>query len=782
MTSRTTIIGIFTLLWVGAALPTAFVRAQETPTSVAGQSTVTENQTVQKEITVQVGDVFEIMADSGVDGATYSWILTQERTFIEAGRERLFRYRFVQDKTYTLRADILLPNGSGRMQQAFTIRVLLQGDPRVPAPSQAGTGASLAGTIPAADENGRVILSDSEHVLRLAPVRTDISPLALDIDSTRDSDGDGNPGNDIDNANTYFHLFGRSLWIWFARPLTSVDLIITAAPAGTSPLVQHISVLNEKTARGQGVLTSPVTIQVEQIDQASFSFSPKLTRPVATTSPLLYEWEFGDGERSLETNPTHQYVVNGTVTVKLHIRDLQTGSTVGRAEQTISPIIPTPSSAPSSEQSSEDPDIPPPEEPTQRSNIPWGRVLLIGGIFAGALCFGILIVWLLSFFRRSRKIEHTLASIERVVAPSKDVAPPPLAIKSKPQSTATTGQQKVIDAEINAASSPPESATPIKEELAPDWLKKGLTPTDQKKSQPSPTSVPPTPKPARAEPSNPPPSPGPLPTTVTKPSPPPAAATPKAAPVQPLKQQTPAPITAPKPTNNPPPSPAIQTPGAPPAANLPRWLQPQTNTEKPLPSPAPKTMPTPPAPKPTAGPTIPRSAPTSVSAPVSTPVPIPTPASAPAPTPAPTQTTPSPAPSPLPTPTPPPASMPTGPAAMTGSPAAAPTPKPAMPPTTQTARTTQPLSPTPLVQPKPVPPPSPVITPPTPPLAVAPTPTPQPLAPASGIPATTVAPKETTTIQVIPPKPPSQTPAPTFDDDQPFAIIRAENINPGPGT
>ena len=118
-------IGAAALLVLGSGLP---AYAQTELPGIA-ETTASAEERVQ----VRVGDIFEIIADSGADGSTVAWILTQERTFIQAGREKVFRYRFVQSKTYTLRAEVTLPDGE-RRQRAFRIEVGSAGSP-VPTPT-----------------------------------------------------------------------------------------------------------------------------------------------------------------------------------------------------------------------------------------------------------------------------------------------------------------------------------------------------------------------------------------------------------------------------------------------------------------------------------------------------------------------------------------------------------------------------------------------------------------------------------------------------------------------
>jgi len=755
--------GALALLTLGSGAPAL---AQDALQPLVDAEAAVVPATTEERVVLRAGDVFDMIADPGVNDATYSWILTQERTFIEAGRERMFRYRFVQEQTYTLRAEVVLATGE-RRQRTFVIEILAQGDASISPVYPAGTGASLAGTIPAPDTNGRVVLTPAQHLIQLSPVRADLSPLALDIDAARDTDGDGNTENDVDNTDTYFHSFGRSLWIWFARPISRTDLIITAVPPGESPLVQRISVFSEEAARGQGVLTSAVEIRIEQIDDASFGFSPEFPRPIPGDSPLLYEWEFGDGSRSLETNPVHTYTANGEHVVKLHVRDLSTGETVGRAEESVSPIVvadepvdepdPTPV---------DEPDPTPVDEPANSDGLPWGRIILIVGIFIGSLAVGIAIVWLLSFLRKSRSLEQTLESMEKVVAPSKDQAPPSLAIKSKPHVAPAQAEQKIIDAEINAASPTPVS-TPVSEAAAPSWLKKGLaadqsapppsTPAAPSSPKPVPPAAMPAPKPqAPATPAAAPVAkspvvvvPAPTAPVVPKPTPVPASVPTPTPKPQPAPAPTPAPASKPIPAKIAQASAPITRPTMPPAttpaaeeapdpAKLPRWLQPAT------PTPA-MTQVIPPAVATPFTPAPPSAAPAAALTPKAEPAVTPKPVTIPQP-----QKT-----APVPAPVQP---KPVTPSIPQTPPAA-----PIVPIPSAAASTPSTISATPTMPPAPMP--------------MAPVAAPTPIVP---IPPVMPIPAPAST-QVMPPPATSSSPAPFIpknDDDRPIAIIRADSLDP----
>ncbi len=673
----------------------------------------------EEDITLRTGDTLEIAAETGVKDASYSWIMTQERTFIDAKREKFFRYRFVNDNVYTLRAEAILPGTGERLQRTFVITVVPPDASQQTALVAAGTGASLASTLPLPDANGRVVLKPGSSLVELIPISADPSPLALDFDASFDSDGDGNPGNDVDNVNedNGFHSFGKPLWIWYGRPVEHVDVTVTAVPAGQSPQVQRISVFSEDAAREQGVLTSPVTIAAQPLGGGSYSFSVTFATPSASENPLLYEWNFGDGNLSLETDPVHKYAASGPFNVTLSVRDLQTGNSIGSTNTSVSPVV---EEAPPVDEPTDpvvdEPTDPVVDEPTDpvdsASSFDWSRIGLIVGLFIGALVLGFALIWLLSFLRKSRKLEETLESMENAVVPAKDQAPPPLAIKSKQQAAPeTAAQQKIIDAELNASSSPEEPPASVNEAKAPDWLKKGL-------ASDAPKATPPQPKPA----------PAPVP---------PAPSTPKPAP--------PAPAPAPKPATPPPaPKPAADAQ----EKNLPRWLQTPAPTPDPAPAetaaptPTPSPTPVPPAPKPPVPTPPPAPAPT----PKPAPAPVPAAPKPAAPTPPPTPAAPS-APSPAPA-TPPAAPKPVPPA-----------PKPFVPTAPSVAAAPKPVSaPTPTPAPIPAPSPTAVTPPPVSPIAPAPETKPAPATPT----------------------PPPAAPTEKKDDDPPIAIIRAENIGPTP--
>ncbi len=685
---------------------------------------------------VRVGDVFEILADPGQDDANVSWILTLDRAFIQASREKTFRYRFVQNKTYTLRAEAELPSGE-RLERTFKIEVLSQEELDNPAVTVAGTGAALIGVIPEPDSNGRVILSDDQRLIRLVPLSRDVTPLSLDIDSTRDSDGDGNMENDADSTGTFFHSDAESLWIWIAGPLATHDLTVTAVTGGNAQ-VQSISVMTEGDAIDQGVLTSAVSIDAVEIEPRTIAFRAVFETDMPEDTPLLYEWDFGDGIRSLETSPSHTYATEGPHTVKLQVRNLETGATVGTAEDDVTVEIVD------EEPVDPDPEVPvePPVEEPSTSSIPWGTILILAGVFLGSILLGVLIIWLLTKLRGRGNLEQTFEAMEqKIVSPT--AATPPLAIRKPVTATPPpSAQEKIIDAEVKATVPSPAPAI-VEESKAPDWLKKGLAGGPTPPAAPKPQTPPPAPKAPVAPP---PPAPAPVPTPKPTPAPVP--------PPPPAPRPVVPPVAAPAPT-----VPAAPAPTPAPASSpdpLPHWLQNPAQSKAPAaPAPTPN-----PAPAPTPSP-APAPAPVAPPAPVRAPV-----------APAPTVTQPTkPEPAPAPTPVIPPVKQPT-PAPQPAAPVVSPVAQvPAVKPAPTPAPEVAPMPPAPTPAPKPIAP--------TPP----PAPTPAPAAPVQKpIAQTPPTPKKPVVESqpILPAQPKPSTEPPHTDEDPPIAFIRADNINPGP--
>lgn len=589
-----------------------------------------------EDITLKLGDIFEILPSTDIGNADTSWILTQDRTFIQADRTNVFRYRFIEPKTYQLIGSVQSPDHSRNVQRTFRITV----EPRDESGSGStasiatGTASILVTADPILNIQGKVVLPDGKQTVKLIPVNLDVKPLALDIDVSRDSDGNGSPSDDQDDEGTYFHSDATPLYVWLTTLESLQGMSVRAASGANGATEQKIDVLTESYARQQGLFVNPISFTVNPVSSSEFDFVSSVDASVSSPS-LIFQWDFGDGEQSLLTNPRHAYGVTGDFDVTLKVRNLETGSDVGSFTTRVN--VESLSDGSASSESSEASSV----SSAPSTGNAGGSIL---SMFAGwmsyiillivSLLIGALGVFLFSRFRKKKPISDTFATMEAKILDQPSATtknPPPLAIKkaATPAPTATPAKAETV-ADAPAAPKPQAPAAPKAEvvtENAPDWLKKGMNAQQPAAPAPSPAAaapaapkapaVPQPPKPQAAKPQAPaapkapaapqPPKPqAPAPTassTTATPSPAPAApAAPKSVPTPPQAPKAPAVPQPPKPqaptTPAPQAAPAL-TPTPQPQADAPApaWLKPTTPTPAPASAPAaPAVTPAAPAP------------------------------------------------------------------------------------------------------------------------------------------------------------------------------------------
>lgn len=617
-------------------LSIAFAVALSTATLAAAQ-TPDGDET----ITLSLGDIFEILPSTDLQNPEFSWILTQDRTFIQAERKELFRYRFIEPKTYTLIGSIQAGDQSAVIQRTFTIKVIprSQSGSTSVASIASGTAATLVTTFPPTNPQGKAVIAEGTQTLRIMPKNQETKPLALDTDLSRDTDGNGSPLNDLDNGESFFHSDATPMYVWFTSLRESQDISITAPSGQSGTAQQKISVLTEEYAKMQGLFVSPIAITVAPVSSSEFDFTANVDASVSSTS-LLYTWDFGDGEESLLTNPRHAFGTTGTFTVSLRVRDLETGNEIGSVEtdvEVLSLSDGTESSAAASSVSSE----------TGGEASGPGLLSMLSGwvsyivLLVISLLIGTVGVILFGRMRKKTSISDTFASMEAKIIdqPATAKNPPPLEIKKPVTATITVAKPDVSAPPIQAATTKPVVPQPPKAPVAPTtpkpaapvapqtppaqpvvdtdnapaWLKKGMatqTPAAPAQPKPAAPSAPQPPKaPTPQTPKPPVTPPAPKPATPAVPQPPkpqaPAAPTVPAPTVPVTPKPAPQPPVTPKPPV--PPTPAVaQAPVAPQAAVAPVPTPTPAVTPAPAPVPVAPTVPTPPAaPAPVAPATLP---------------------------------------------------------------------------------------------------------------------------------------------------------------------------------
>lgn len=578
------------LLVIGLAifLSAPMVAAQPSPAGMHGAAGET--------IELAAGDIFEILPVHRVPDAAVSWILTQDRTFLQSSRTPVFRARLVQPGTYTLNAEISSQDGMTRIPRTFTLHLKPRDTFAVP-PEADGLVSSDPPTL----RGDFVVLPAGRETVRFIP-HTSRTPLNIDLDTSADSDGDGDPANDIANAETFFQLQKTPLTLWFTEPVEGQRVRVSVLAEDGSLAIENREILTAASAARRGISATTLAIAAEDHGERTFQFSAHAEGMPLPDDALLYTWTFGDGAQNLQTNPLHTFAKPGNFTVRVIVRNLRTGKDIATAE------IPLTIEAPVSSASSSVSEQVPTEETVTRSRTSAGggflRTLLYGLVLlllAGGAGFGAVV-----FLRRksapraatstpaeSSTLATHFAQMEQKLlqreekpkeTPSPSVPQPP----SSPASNAT--EAAIVAREREHAEAPQSKALPrIDMQSAPSWLSKGLTTTPSAPPPPSKEDKEQKPTPIVASPA-PRPSPSPLPLAPQLPRPPSAGApAPKS--LSPStsskedrggKEQKPAPMAAPvsppPPTSPPPVPPAATQPPAPPAATPPSPVLPTTAT------------------------------------------------------------------------------------------------------------------------------------------------------------------------------------------------------------
>ncbi|NOS66839.1 MAG: hypothetical protein HOO67_00505, partial [Candidatus Peribacteraceae bacterium] len=546
--------GLLLLLLLSTASPYAAAQQDDAETIASAQRTVA------------AGDVFEILGVNEAAFAQFDWILTADGSFVEAGRENMFRTRLIQEGTYTLDGQFNTETGIRRIQ--LTIDVT---EPREPPPDEddeTAVGLEIV-TTDLPSENNTVRLQPDSSLLTLTPSAAFTGPIAGDLDIRSDTDGDGIPGNDNDFGDTLFSTEHNPLHPWFASDDAVVMMALSTEAEDGTPITQEIGV----TSGSLPIPTGSVDSEQKQNGTVAFSFPLESDIDPAT---VVYQWYFGDGWQSLEDAPIHTYIRNDTFDVSVIVRELSTGHVLAEGAGTVEitdvpeAIVSSASSgAASSATSSSKPPVETPGESGGGSFV-WTMLkilavlLVAAGIGAGG-------VWAYrKFLRREGALQKALEQAESMLikkqpgaADTPSTEPVSMALKrpekaevvdspstaEKSPTPAPTPASTFAPAGASvdrpAASPTPAPSTPPPTVAAPAWLEKGLAVAKEKEktapsSSPAPAAppAPTSPSPNPTDFSSPPSLPGDqFPTEAVKDKPKPPAPTPSVAPAPSLVAQ-----------------------------------------------------------------------------------------------------------------------------------------------------------------------------------------------------------------------------------------------------
>lgn len=267
------------------------------------------------------GETFEILPLHSLQNPRFSWILLQDRKFIERAQSSLFRTRFSEAGLFTLNVEVTSNDGGTKVRRMFEIDVR-----KSPADLPSEYQDVLVTLNPKAEEQA-VILSKGKNTVLLSSTNKS-QTLSLDANVSLDTDGDGNPKNDNDASESSFSTEGNPLYLWFTSPVTIQPIIVHAA----NGKIQEFFVASPEFSKvGDG----QVDIKTEISTERTVLFIADFAEGQKPASPSLFYWNFGDGKESLLENPTHQYGSDGEYDVQLTIRNLESGVILMSAKKKI---------------------------------------------------------------------------------------------------------------------------------------------------------------------------------------------------------------------------------------------------------------------------------------------------------------------------------------------------------------------------------------------------------------------------------------------------------------
>ncbi|MEQ1849030.1 MAG: PKD domain-containing protein [Candidatus Peribacteraceae bacterium] len=459
------------------------------------------NASVPDAIRLSQGEVFEITVDSPSPSSEFNWILTKDRAFQSAARTRFFQARLTEPGTYVLDVSIQDSVTNQQHYRAFTIIVaetaaVLPQARNADSPPQ----ARLELQNPQGTSSG---LPEQGGLLKIDPSASTgrIDRFSLDLDTTLDSNGDGNPTNDDDTVGTSFEKIGSPIFVaMLPRPGRSVSLTVTNT-RGDQPYTLALPVLYGVTVTPStsGTVQQAGPISVKN-DKGQLTFSVTLDQAQSEGRQLLYEWDFGDRVKSLLTSPTHEYRSAGTYAVSVRIRDIRTGEELFQSSQSVVVETSSTTGGTTSSSASSDDIVTTPTSGGSSSIFGIIKVLLIIFVLL-ALAIGLyaLLQWIKS--KTTTGIQKTLEKMEGAIVEKKEeeTVAKPAAVTIRPSTEASESvkkgtvltEEEVIQKEMShtelkptaASAAPTTAAGPV-----PDWLKKAPA-SDQKVAAPQKATV-----------------------------------------------------------------------------------------------------------------------------------------------------------------------------------------------------------------------------------------------------------------------------------------------------
>ncbi|TSC79046.1 MAG: hypothetical protein G01um101425_892 [Candidatus Peregrinibacteria bacterium Gr01-1014_25] len=436
-------------------------------------------------LTIGAGDVLEILPVHSLVSAEAAWIRTQDRTFLEASKDGIFRTRIVQPGEYIVTADFFDADRNERVHGVLALTVL----PREEFTETAFDtfSGSLIRTSPARGPSGAIPMDPTNRIVQLHAADGSPFPLHMDIDAATDADGNGTADDDTQNAGTFFQTEGTTLTVWFLEPVTERSLMVFTDDRSRTDGFSIGSAINEPPEE-----STPPSKQIRIVHG-----SPEEDGTVAFTvafdeappaEGFLTEWTFGDGEQSLLANPQHTFSP-GTYTVVVRLIDIASGNEIARTEESITVAATTTGGAASSAAPQATSSAAPQADRTEGGGISW---LVLVVVFVLSMIAGAVILLVLRFVRKSlRKLPTTIEKMEAAIVKTpadekrkagktpeeENIVPAPSVSAPTPADTATTadtGKTKEMPPAKEEPKVPAAAELVVDTTTAPPWLAAGL--------------------------------------------------------------------------------------------------------------------------------------------------------------------------------------------------------------------------------------------------------------------------------------------------------------------
>ena len=451
----------------------------------------TASPTLVHQLQLPVGSVLEVMPVGTQPTDTYVWSLSRGDFFLQAGRNRLFRTRLIEQGAYLLSAEIRDPNGELRYRKEFQIQIT-DVAAEAPDPDQSNSGSLLIRSDPPRNRNGATVAAPNVDIVTLTPQKQTDKLLILDTKPQLDSDGDGDTRNDQEVPDSFFATEQTPLVLWF--PDRSAVTSLAIAIEGDTGSTEILRIITQEESEQELQEKQGIRIDAVTVGSGAVRFSlAGDTLVLGDTEALLYQWDFGDGSQSLLGLPIHNYEQNGSYTVALDVRNLQTGSIAESFTATVQvSTVPYREPPPPAENGEA------PVEDDSAADAPawwasgWDVLKLVIGLVVAAV-LGFLLIMLVRVFKAKggvrsalEKAESTLVSTkeEEVTKEKKvaerdivDVPATPLAVEEEEEMEQPLPEEPNMSQEPipeEQEEPPPPPTPPIQDAQAPDWLRKGI--------------------------------------------------------------------------------------------------------------------------------------------------------------------------------------------------------------------------------------------------------------------------------------------------------------------